>query len=174
MGIKSDIRESGDYKKFRKIVSQVEARLNIDKDFEEAQALHNGRTSRKLFGDRRYSPKSLLDASSNDMSARSRLVEIRVRASKQIDILKEACDAMKYSMLTNFSTEINKRFTTVGARKAFTETMIARALEIQGEGQAFIKALDSFIEDIDKSGYHLSNMTDLLKLLESSKAGKII
>ena len=174
MGIKSDIRESSDYRKFKRIVTQVEARLNLEKDYEEAQALHSGRTSRKLYGDKRYSPKSLLDASSNDMGARSRLVEIRVRCSKQIDVLKDACDAMKYSMLTNFSSEINKRFTTVGARKAFTETMIARALEVQNEGQAFIKALDSFIEDIDKSGYHLSNMTDILKMLDQTKGGRVV
>jgi hypothetical protein len=174
MGIKNDIRDSSDYKRFKRIVAQVETRLNIEKDYEEAQSLHAGRTSRKLYGDRRYSPKSLLDASSNDMGARSRLVEIRVRCSKQIDILHDACKAMRHSMLTNFSEQINKRFTTVGARTAFTDTMIARALEIQNEGQSLLKVLDALIEDIDKSGYHLSNMTDVLKLLESSKGGKVI
>lgn len=174
MGIKSDIRESSDYKKFRKIVVQIESRLNIDKDFEEAQSLHAGRTSRQLFGDKRYSPKSLLDASSNDMGSRSRLVEIRVRCSRQIDILHDACKAMKQSMLTNFSAEIGAKFKTVGDRLAFVETMMANALEVERSGQAFLKVLDTLIEDIDKSGYHLSNMTDILKLLDSSKGGKVI
>lgn len=174
MGLKQDIRDSSDYKKFRKIVTQVESRLNVEKDYEEAQALHSGRTSRKLYGDKRYSGKSLIDASSNDMAARSRLVEIRVKVSRQIDILHDACKAMKHSMLTNFSEEINKRFTTVGARAAFAETMIARALEIQTEGAGLVKVLDSLIEDIDKSGYHLSNMADVLKLLSDTKAGRVI
>lgn len=174
MGIKQDIRESSDFKKFRKIVTQVESRLNVEKDYEEASALHAGRTTRKLYGDKRYAPKSIIDASSNDMAARSRLVEIRVRCSRQIDVLHDACKAMKHSMLTNFSTEINKRFTTVGARTAFAETMIARALEIQHEGQSLIKVLDSLIEDIDKSGYHLSNLTDVLKLLDSRKGSGIV
>jgi hypothetical protein len=174
MGIKSDIRESSDYKRFKKIVQQVQARLNIEKDTEEALALHAGRTSRKLYGDKRYSPKSLLDASSNDMGARSRLVEIRVRYSKQIDVLHEACKAMKHSMLTNFADSISAKFKTVGARNSFTETMIASALEVQHEGDALIKLLDTLIEDIDKTGYHLSNMTDILKLLENSKGGTVI
>jgi len=174
MGIKQDIRESQDFRKFKKIVAQVESRLNVEKDYEEAQALHSGRTSRKLYGDKRYSGKSIIEASSNDMAARSRLVEIRVKASRQIDVLHDACKAMKHSMLTNFSDEINKRFTTVGARTAFAETMIARALEIQTEGAGLIKVLDSLIEDIDKSGYHLSNMADVLKLLDSRKGSGIV
>lgn len=174
MGIKQDIRETQDYKKFKRIVTQIESRLNIDKDYEEALSLHAGRTSRKLYGDKRYSPKSLLDASSNDMGSRSRLVEIRVRCSKQIDILHDACKAMKHSMLTNFSEQIGARFKTVGDRQAFAETMMAQALEVERNGQGFIKLLDSLIEDIDKSGYHLSNMTDILKLLDSSKGGKVI
>ena len=174
MGIKQDIRESQDFRKFKKIVAQVESRLNVEKDYEEAQALHSGRTSRKLYGDKRYSGKSIIEASSNDMAARSRLVEIRVKASRQIDVLHDACKTMKHSMLTNFSDEINKRFTTVGARTAFAETMIARALEIQTEGAGLIKVLDSLIEDIDKSGYHLSNMADVLKLLDSRKGSGIV
>lgn len=174
MGIKNDIRDSSDFKKFRKIVQQVQARLNIEKDTAEALALHAGRTSRKMFGDKRFSPKALLEAASNDMGSRSRLVEIRVRYSKQIDVLHEACKAIKHSMLTNFSERINERFKTVGARNSFTETMIATALEIQHEGDALLKLLDTLIEDIDKTGYHLSNMTDILKLLDNSKGGKVI
>lgn len=174
MGIKNDIRESSDFKKFRKIVQQVTGCLNIEKDTAEALALHAGRTSRKLYGDKRYSPKSLLDASMNDMGARSRLVEIRVRYSKQIDVLHEACKAMKHSMLTNFSEDINKRFKTVGARNSFTETMIASALETLHEGEALIKILDDLITDIDKASYHLRAVLDALQLLESSKGGKVI
>jgi len=174
MGIKADIRESSDYKKFRKIVQKVQAALHIDKDREEALSMHAGRTSRKLYGERKYSPKALLDASMNDMAVRSRLVEIRVKCSNQIDILHEACKAMKHSMSTNFSEEINKRFKTVGERNSFMETMIASSLEIEHEGHALIKLLDDLVTDIDKSSFHLRHMIDSLQLLEGSKGGKVI
>jgi hypothetical protein len=174
MGIKNDIRETGDYRKFKIIVKEVEGRLNIEKDMAEALSLHAGRSSRKMFGDRKYSPNALLNASMNDMAARSRLVEIRVKCSNQIDVLHDACKAMRRSILTNFSERIGTRFKTVGDRTGFADTIIARALEIEREGQAFLKVLDTLVDDIDKTGYHLSNMTDILKLLDNSKAGKVI
>jgi hypothetical protein len=174
MGLKQDIRESKDYKKFQKIVQNIQARLHIDKDQEEALSLHAGRTSRKLYGDKRYSPKSLVDANLNDAAARARLVEIRVRCSIQIDTLHDACKAMKASMLTNFSDDIKKRFSTVGDRTAFMETMIASAIEVEAEGQALIKLLDTLIQDIDKCSYHLRGVTDALQLLSGSKGGTVI
>lgn len=174
MGIKQDIRESKDYRKFRKIVIEVQERLNIDKDRTEALSLHAGRTSRKLFGDRRYSPKHLLDASLNDMSSRSRLVELRVKTTNQIDVLHEACKAMRYSMSTNFTEEIKARFKTVGERNAFFDTMIASALEIESEGSAQIKLLDDLIQDVDRASYHLKGVIECLGLLQGSKAGTVI
>lgn len=174
MGLKQDIRDSSDYIKFRKIVQQVQKRLNPEKDKEEAVALHAGRTSRKLFGERKYSGKHLIDASLNDLSVRSRLVELRVRTSNQIDILHEASKAMKHSMLTNFQDDIKKRFSTVGDRNAFMETMIASALEIEREGDALLKIFDSLINDIDKSSYHLKGVIECLAMLDSSKGGKVI
>lgn len=174
MGIKSDIRDCSDFKKFKKIVQQVQSRMNVEKDQAEAIALNAGRTSRKLYGDRKYSPKALIDASLNDLAVRSRLVELRVRASNQIDILNDACKAMKNSMLTNFQDRMKKMFSTVGDRNAFMENMIANALEIERDGAAMIKALDALITDIDKSSYHLKGVIECLSMLESSKGGRVI
>lgn len=174
MGTKQDIRDSRDYKKFRKIVQGVQAKLNVEKDRSEALSLYSGRTSRKLYGDKRYSPKAILDASMNDMSARSRLVELRVRTTNQIDVLHDACKAMRHSILTDYGDKIKKKFTTVGERTAFLDTMIADALEIQAEGAALIKMLDDLISDIDKSSYHLKGVIECLGLLQGSKAGTVI
>lgn len=174
MGTKQDIRESKDYRKFRKIVSEVESRLSIEKDQAEAIALHNGRTSRKLHGGKQYSPKAIIDAASTDLSARSRLVEIRVKCTNQIDILHDACKAMKNSMLSNFNSQIKARYTTVGDRNAFLDTMIASALEVEHEGKAMIKMLDDLISDIDKASYQIRAITDALQLLSGSKGGSVI
>ncbi len=174
MGLKQDIRDSTDAKKFRKIVEQIRSKLKIDEDTSEALAMHTGRTSRKLFGDRKYSPKALIDASLNDLAVRSRLVELRVRASNQIDLLHEACKAMQHSILSNYSEEIKARYKTVGERKAFLDTMISSSLSVESEGQALIKLLDDLISDIDKSSYHLKGVIECLGLLENSKGGKVI
>lgn len=173
MGIIANIRAESEYKKFRKVVAIVQERLNVDKDRTEALSMHAGRTSRQLHGKKQYSPKALIDASLNDLSVRSRLVEIRVQCSIQIDLLHDAIKAIKHFITTQYHVELAK-FKTVGERSAFLERVLATAIEIESGGQALIKLLDDLISDIDKSSYHLSHMVDGLKLLDGSKSGAVI
>lgn len=174
MGIKNDIRESADYQKFKKIMLRTQKGLQVERDRTEALSMHAGRTSRKLYGMKQYSPKALMDASLNDMSVRSRLVELRVNTSVQKDMLHEAVKAMKQSILTNFGDQLKPKFKTIGERTAFLDNLLATALEIEHEGEAFIKLLDSLVADIDKASFHLRTMSDALQLLDQSKGGKVI
>jgi hypothetical protein len=80
----SDIKEDPNYKKFRLVVKGVREKLKIERDQAEAMGLMANRTSRSLHGRKQFSPKSLLEATSNDLSARARLVEIRVRSIEQL------------------------------------------------------------------------------------------
>lgn len=173
MGLKADIRNDSEYKKFKKIVAKVQERLHIERDQKEALAMHAGRTGRTIYGNKKYSPRALLDACMNDMACRSRLVEIRVQCSNQIDTLKEAVEAMKRYITTEYAEEM-KEFKTIKAKNSFMENLMSSAMEIESEGSSLIKILDTIIEDIDKSSYHLSNMKEALVLLDSSKGGKVI
>ncbi|WP_391857251.1 hypothetical protein, partial [Vibrio cidicii] len=96
----SDIKEDPNYKKFRLVVKGVREKLKIERDQAEAMGLMANRTSRSLHGRKQFSPKSLLEATSNDLSARARLVEIRVRATVNLDLLQEACDALRNHIYT--------------------------------------------------------------------------
>ncbi len=173
MGILKDIRGNPEYKKFKKIVTLVQERINIDRDQAEALAMHAGRTSRRLHGNKQYSPKALIDASLNDLSCRARLVEVRVQCSIQIDLLHDALKAIKHYITTEYHDEM-KAFKTVGQRTAFVERVVASALVIESDGKAFIKLLDDLINDVDKASYHLRLMIDALKLLDGSKGGQVV
>ena len=172
MGILKEIRANPEYKKFKGIVLKVEDKLKIDKDQAEALSMHAGRTSRRLHGSKQYSPKALIDASLNDLSCRSRLVEVRVQCSIQIDLLHDAIKAMKHYITTQYNEEM-KVYKTVGQRTAFIERVVATALVIESDGKALIKLLDDLINDIDKASYHLRLMIDCLKLIVD-KPGQVI
>src|SRR5579862_4886457 len=88
--ILSEIRKDPRYRKFKAILQRTQGQLDLDKDRTEALSLHASRTSRKLYGDRQYSVKALIDASLRDLSFRSRMVEIRVIVQRRVSYLKEA------------------------------------------------------------------------------------
>lgn len=173
MSLISDIRADPEYGKFKKIVLKVGEVLKVDKDRNEALALHAGRTSRRLHGTKQYSPKSLIDASLNDLACRSRLVEIRVQCSVQIDLLHDASKAMRHYITTKFYDDL-ANYKTVGQRNALIDRVVSAALLVESEGSALIKLLDDLINDIDKSSFHLRNMVEALKLLDSSKSGQVV
>jgi hypothetical protein len=172
MSLISDIRADSEYKKFKLIVQKVRERLNIDKDRSEALSMHAGRTSRRLHGTKQYSPKSLIDASLNDLACRARLVEIRVQCSIQTDLLQDAVKAIKHYITTEFVDELAE-YKTVGQRNSLIDRVVASAISTQGEAQALIKLLDDLITDIDKASYSLRLMSDALKLI-MEKPGQIV
>lgn len=173
MSLIADIRAEPEYRKFKAIVLKVREQLKVERDRKEALAMHAGRTSRRLHGTKQYSPKSLIDASMNDMACRSRLVEIRVQCSLQNDILSDAIKSVNKFITTEYYTDLAK-YKTVGQRNAVIDRVVTGALEVQGESTALINMLDELIKDIDKASYHLTHMLEALKLLDSSKGGKVI
>lgn len=172
-GLLLEIRNDDKYTKFKRIVRVAGTRLNLTKDREEALALHTSRTSRTLHGSKRYSPKDLIDATLTDGRTRSRLVEIRVKASNHIELLEEACDAMRHHLFTEYHEEL-KAFSTVDQRSALVKRVQRVALDLIAEGRTLLDMLDQIIKDIDQNGHSLRNAMELLKLLDGAKSGKII
>ncbi|MGF3930105.1 hypothetical protein ACQX74_14480 [Staphylococcus aureus] len=169
----SDIKEDPNYKKFRLVVKGVREKLKIGRDQAEAMGLMANRTSRSLHGRKQFSPKSLLEATSNDLSARARLVEIRVRATVNLDLLQEACDALRNHIYTEYAQELKQFGSSAEQRKALVERVQGTARTLMTEGKALVDVLDQIVKDIDSASHHLRHMIDVLKLLDGSK-GKVV
>lgn len=166
------IREDSDYKKFKTIVKTTRERLKLEADRKEAMSLHAGRISRSIYGARRFSPKTLLEAEAQEMGNRSRLVEIRVRASNELSVLDEAIKTIRGYISTEYDVDL-REFGTVEQRRAMIDRVIKSAVNLKSEGEDFLAMLDTFIKDLDQAGFKLRDCIEILKLLDSSK-GKII
>lgn len=168
----AEIREQQQYKKFKKVVSVARERLKIDTDRTEALSLHAGRTSRKLFGEKQYSAKSVMEASLIDLSYRSRLVEIRVQCSLTVATLDAGLDAIRRYINTEFTDDL-EAYKTVGQRKDFVDRIVASALDLVNEGKSLMDMLDFLIKDIDTASFQLRNTMEILKMLSEAK-GRIL
>lgn len=113
------------YKRYRRILKQVQERVDIEATKKEALSLHATRTSRNLVGKNAYSTKRLLDAIAKDLSYRARLVEMRQQHSAQISLLSEAIKALHGFLGTTYR-DYMRGFTNQQARSDALSTVTDR------------------------------------------------
>lgn len=171
--LKTDIREDVKYKKFKHIVLTEEKKIDEAVHIEELTGLHTSRISRTLYGKKgQYSAETLMEASLQDLSVRSRMVEIRVQLALHADIIETAIKSISKYIYVEYLLN-DPCYTTEGQRNNFISDFLARWNEDLRKYKSIIEMADTFIKDIDQAGFNLRNMMDCLKLLSETK-GKII
>lgn len=168
----AQVQKDPKFKKFRLILKTTREKLKIERDRNEALGLMANRSSRSLHGRKQFSPKAIMEATANDLSARARLVEIRVKAKIHMDLMEDACEAIKDHLLTEYNEDMRK-YSTVEQRKALISRIQGTARSFVVEGNALIDLLDQIIKDIDQASYHLRYLTDMIKTLDGTK-GKVV
>ncbi len=169
----AEIREDAQYAKFKRILQVAQGKADFDKSLKEALGLHAARDSRSLTGNDRYSPKKLIDAVIKDLSTRSRLVEIRVANDRSISHVREAVDAMRRYISTEYADDL-REFSTADQRKAYVDRVLKSANEFMAEGGAVLETIDTLIKDIDQAGHSMRHAVDCLKLLENKTGSKVL
>ena len=164
------IREDEEYKKFRKVIKLELERLNLEQDQKEVLSLHASRLSRTIYDKRQYSAQILIDASMMDLAFRSRMVEIRVKASLHVSIMEAAISSIRKYL---YSKYVQSSFSNESARQSYIDTVLKAYLKEVEKAKAFLQLCDTLVKDIDQAAFNLRNMLECLKLLSETK-GKII
>lgn len=173
MSLIKQIKSDPNFTKFNRIFEGIKKQVNIETSLNEALSLHASRTSRDITGEKRYNPKIIIDASLKDLSYRARLVEIRVKNDLQLSILKEAIDAMKRHVQTEYAEDL-REFSTADQRRAFADRVVKSAKEFLAEGESFMDILDTLIRDIDQAGFTIKHIIECMKLLQGAKGTTVV
>lgn len=169
-----EIRKDRTYITFRKILDNTKKRLDFDALLKETMGLHASRSSRSLYGEKRYSPKALLDANATDMSNRARMSEIRVQTDLKLNDLREACGAMRKHIITTYGDELKEEgYSGPVAKKMFADRVMKQALAYLSGGEKLIATIDTLIKDLDQAGHSLHRMGEMVKLV-SEKRGRVL
>ncbi len=174
MSLLKQIRKDPQYDTFLRILETTRKKLDVEAAVEEAKGLHASRTSRSLSGADRYSAKKIIDATLRDLSTRARLVEIRVANDRKLSHLKEAAEALRRYLSTEYVDELKEDFSTAGQRSSFVDRVLKNANALLAEGESLLSVLDFFIKDIDQSSHSVRHVVDCLKLLENKHGSKAI
>jgi hypothetical protein len=165
------VRNDPEYIKFKKIIRTTRDKLRLVEDRDEAMMMLSGRTSRTIYGKKQFSGKSLMEAMANDMAARSRLVEMRLRVKVHLDVLSDACQALKDHVLTEYAEDM-KLFSNAESRNAFVSRVQGTAKQTVTETGSLIDVFDQIIVDIDKASFHLSGLKEIILFIDSSKGSR--
>lgn len=169
----SDLLKKDDqYKKYRNVFKTVKQRLDIEKDLNEVLSLHAGRHSRALYGDKQFSSRAIYTATSQDLSIRARLVEIRQQTSVQISFLRGAMERLHKYIRTEYKMEM-RQFTNEQTRRATLDGITHTGYTLISETDSLIDTIDNIIKDIDQAGHSIRHMISILQLLDSSKGKNI-
>lgn len=166
------IREDEEYQKFRKVIRLELERLKLEQDQKEVLSLHASRLSRGIYDKRQYSAQMLIDASMMDLSFRSRIVEIRVKASLHISIMEAAIGSIRKYLYSKY-VQSSSSFSTENSRQSYIDTILKSYIKEVEKAKAFLQLCDTLVKDIDQATFNLRNMLECLKLLSETK-GKII
>lgn len=159
-----DVRDTDTYGRLTRIVKAVEAAVNPERHQREADVLHTGRLSRNMHK-HTLTPTLVWEATTKDMQARSRMVEIRVSVTAQRDVLRAAVKGVRRYVTVENSESLKRLASTAEERKALVDRIVGRAVTLVEELDELCERLDMYITDIDKSSYGLRVSTDLLKLI---------
>lgn len=167
-----DLKEDAKFKQYRRIVKEIERSVDIEKLTTEVNRLHSGRKSRNLHG-KTPSGESLMEASLQDSSNRSRMAEIRVETYRQQSMLEEAISAIKRHLMNEYRESFSG-LRTKGERVAYVEQFLNRGLLLNSKLENFMERIDFLIKDIDQTGFSLRNAINVLEIVYSRNNNKNI
>lgn len=155
------------------ILAAVDRAVNVERLLREADTLHTGRPSRSLHKNT-LTVKGVWEAQSRDITARSRLVEIRVSVGVQRDVLHLAHKKCRLEFTARHAALLRTAASTAEQRKEALERLFMPVVLKVDELDGLIAQLDTYIKDIDQSAFGLRNATELLKLALGPRASEAI
>ena len=168
MSLLQVVKADPKFKKYRNILKTTRSRLSIEEGIDEIFALHSGRLARRLYGKSQFSPKSILEATAQDLSARSRIAEIRQKTSVQASLLQGAINELHKYVRNNYRSEM-RNLSNEASRRAALDAITSSGIELITETETLISTADMVIKDIDQSSHSIRHMISVLDLLSETK-----
>lgn len=166
--LKEKLSQTEEYQRFKRIYTALKKSIDIEALRSEALGLFGARLSRGLKSEV-PSARKIIDSSMQDMSFRSRLVEIRVGIAVSKGALDEAIDAIRRFTLA--------KYTVVGRtkmeRSAMLNAILTRPITHSSEMEKAIEMFDHLIKDFDQTNYHMKTVVKCLELMLDNKAKSV-
>jgi hypothetical protein len=170
--LKAALSEDRDYARFLQIRDTAFASINVDAVLKEAEFLHSSRKSRSLTS-AKLSPLKVQEAICVEMSARSRLVELRAAVMKSNELLTTALSAIRRHIRVSYSDELKELAKTQNERTTVLDKLMGKSVKFKDQLDHVEDVLDMYIKDIDQNAFGLRNLVEILKLFLDRRSTEI-
>ena len=161
---KRELMEDGNCRRFATVYKTAQAALNVERLEGEIRYLHSNRSARNLTA-AKISPTILSTANIEDLSARSRLTEIKLLAYRTEELLSIALDKVRKYVRTQYRDEIaDLSGSTKADRDATLDVIFEGPTAFLGELRSLSNQIDMIIKDIDQGSFNLRRLQDLLAI----------
>ena len=146
----SEIRSDPVVKRALTLKESADAAINLERIVSEADMLHSGRASRKLY-------------------------KISLEPTKYVQrtAIQHAFEHCSAHISTQHRDTMKQYASNAGDRKMFLNRVLNKLVESISNMDSTLELLEIYIKDIDQSAWAIRNATDMLKLLMDNR-GKAV
>ncbi len=160
------------YKKYKSIVQNIASDVNTEQVIKDTQLIHKSRLSRTLR--KQASPVALQEASLNDLTQRSRLIEMRVALFVHMASLKLTLKQTAEFLSVKYAKSLKGFCGTAQERKAAIDIVLQEGITLQDSMQTALDVIDMVVKDIDQGGYGLKNSIEVVKMLLGKPGQEVV
>jgi len=162
--LRDSLREDPNLKRFSSVYKTVRGSMNMERIEQEVRFLHTNRSARSLTA-AKISPTVLSRANVEDLSARSRLTEIKLMCYRTSELLSISLDRARSYVRTEYRDEVLEvSGRTKSEKDTALNTLFEGPISFLREVESLSDQIDMIIKDIDQSSFNLRRLQDLLAI----------
>ncbi len=157
------LAKDANWKRFLNILEASERLSDFDNYANEVLNIHKGRKSRQLVY-KASSAKRLIEANMQDISFRSRCVEIMIEVRRARRLLNISLDSIKNHILATYQTYLSA-YRTKAERDIYVSSLVSDAEAKLAEFESIIEVCELVVSDIDKTSWSMKSILDAMELI---------
>lgn len=163
--LRSELYKTTAYRKFKTILDELDTGgVTVDVLLREAKDLHAARPSRTMFS-KTVSPSLMQKAVLEDLSNRSRLVEMKVTLMSRLELVALSLSLVKNTLNTQFADHLKELGSTAADRKALVDRLVRKGSEAHAMLESAIQVLDEYVKDLDQASFALSRAVKVMEIV---------
>lgn len=160
------IKKNVKYKSFKRKLENGVYYADTTKYMQEMQNMHISRKIRITKSSDLLSSnqKNLLEISLQNQAYRSRIVEIQIDLTKQMNAIDAHIDNLKTYLGIKYNDIIKREFRTAAERTNFLDDLFRDAMTISSQLDSALDIIKILIQDIDQASFCIRHLISVLEL----------
>lgn len=166
IGFVATVRAHPQIAAFLASVQQGSYSLDTTALLDEIERIHMTRKLRNLTPEQilKRTQFELMDANLQNSANRSRIVEIKMQATRKINLLWERAEKARKFINLQYRDRLKDEHRTIGERTNAVDTVLAPVQDVTNQLEQVTAMADLVIDDLDQAGYTLKRLGDVVML----------